>query len=487
MIDIQSKLDIQEAQESILSLKSNLELFHNYIYRNKYGDKFTRAGHIKQWADLIKKHILTDEDKRGLIITTSPRVGKTSFSMISLPLFLIMNNPDLNIVGLTYDETLAKTHGIEIRNAFDVHHDLLGLSISNLKRSTSEFKFNDNKTGKLTNGSIRIIGRNTSLTGTRFDIAILDDVINPTKLITKGNTQSENLEEVIEWYNNVLLDRIDIDTKVLITHTRFGRNDLIGYLTSDEKYKNSYVHYNFPAINPDGSWIYPEKYPKEFFLNKQKENHVLFETRYQGVPIDDVYTGFFPDNFKEFTDEIPNTEYSSFDLAFTANKTSKFTSMITGGIIDDKFVITNLDEAQTTQPLRWIMLNNVSLKNPIADSNMYKPQMLIEKQPAGAGIEMMNTWDERLQQEGFVPPIWIAPNRSKELRATFMQEFIRAKRLVFHESLIGTDKYANYVSKVKSFPAGEFSDYVDATSQALNNLFNMDNGSFGILTDDGFF
>jgi phage terminase large subunit-like protein len=401
-----------------------------------------------------------------------------------------MNNHDEQIRGITYSEDLSKTHGITVKNMFDLNHDLLGLSISSLKRSTSDFMFDDNNTGRLCTGNINMIGKNSSITGKTITTAILDDLYNPKELLTKSVSEIEAFDQLNKWFDDVLLDRIDIDTDVFIVHTRFGKDDLIGRILDDEELSKEYDYYNFKAISDkwEKGFIYPEKYNKNFFLKKQKQNPRLFETRYQGVPPDALATGWFNEKgFENFTDEIPTRLFFSVDLAFTKNKTSKFTSWIIAGVVADRIVICDVGEIKTQKTLNYIKLSNHEIGKNRLHSKLHLPIWLIERQPAGAGKNLEYTWDLDFKENGYRPIIWIDPDNSKETRSFFLQELFDTNRVWFHNDLVGTNKFSNYKNKMLAFPDSDYSDFVDATSQFANYIFKSKQHTFGILTDSGEF
>lgn len=475
-------MNITQQLQQINKLKQDLFLFHNYLFKDKVKNKYTFPSHLKEVSDLLTQHVGPEPtNTKHLMLNMPPRVGKSSILLVTLPLWLIMNDNDLHVAGVTYSDDLAKRIGLELKQAFERHHDLLGLSINPAKTSVSDFKFINNSTGEPCNGSLRIMSKSSSITGSTFSRVIIDDIFNPTQLVNNTRTESEIFEDLWKWYDVVLRDRIDVDTKMVLSHTRYGDEDLIGRILRDEVEYSKYDHYNYPAIRPDGTHIYPEKYTKEFFLQKQRESNTLFHTRYQGEPLDEIDSGFFKNNFYNFSKEVPNQLFCSVDLAWTERRKSKYTAMVIGGAVEDRLIITNVGLVKTKNPLLWLKNMNNRFRDT-SDSSLQKPRFMFEEQPS-SGLEVVRIWTDDLLLNNFQEPLWCKPSKNKELRATLFRDMVNSDKVWFHDSLEGSKEHAGYVKQVKAFPESVFMDYVDASSQIVNNIFNIQEASFGYLFD----
>lgn len=162
-----------EPQTDALFL-NDLYLFYRYfvtIPQFKTGAK--PAGHIKE----LSRHLMAlslGELPRHLAVSMPPRHSKSSMITIAYPLWLIFQNPDLNILIVSNTKELAEKFGIDLRELIKQHGPQFNLYLSDVKHSSTHLKFCD-RDGELYNGSIRLTGSSGSITGQDADYIIVDD------------------------------------------------------------------------------------------------------------------------------------------------------------------------------------------------------------------------------------------------------------------------------------------------------------------------
>ena len=234
LVNLLNELEHEDLENMLLDL---YEFYYNFI-AIRY-DEYVDANHIREIANKLTQLYLDETDKH-LCLSVAPRHSKSSIVTLAFPLWLIFQNPDLNILIVNAEATLSENFGIKLREYVREYGELFDVFLSDVKHSSTHLKFEDSK-GKLHKGSIRLTGASGSITGQDADYLILDDIYKGFSDITPSL-----LAKKIEWFKTMILQRKEPHTKLLILHTRWANSDLQGYLM--EKHPNEYEFISFPAI-----------------------------------------------------------------------------------------------------------------------------------------------------------------------------------------------------------------------------------------------
>lgn len=192
---------------------NDLYLFYRYFIASDYKDSVP-APHIKQLAHELMKLMVTDDYHR-LAVSMPPRHSKSSMVTLSFPLWLIFQNPNLNILIITVGG-LTEKFGIKIREYVREYGGAFNCYLSDVKQASTHIMFCD-KNKHLYKGSIRLTGIGGSVTGQDADVIILDD---PYKGLDEEFTPTA-LQKKIDWVNRVLEQRIEPHTRYCVLHTRW--------------------------------------------------------------------------------------------------------------------------------------------------------------------------------------------------------------------------------------------------------------------------
>lgn len=257
LVNLLNNLEREDLENMTLDL---YEFYYNFIAL-RYSD-YVDASHIKELADKLMQLYLNETDKH-LCISIAPRHSKSSIVTLAFPLWLIFQNPDLNILIVNAEASLSENFGIRLREFVKEYGEIFDVYLSDVKHSSTHIKFEDSK-GKLYKGSIRLTGASGSITGQDADFLILDDIYKGFADITPTL-----LDKKIEWYKTMILQRKEPQTKLLILHTRWASNDLQGYLQENAPDKYEFV--SFPAIKQDGTPLWSERYSIEFLMAQKEE------------------------------------------------------------------------------------------------------------------------------------------------------------------------------------------------------------------------
>jgi phage terminase large subunit-like protein len=87
--------------------------------------------------------------------------------------------------------------------------------------------------------------------------------------------------KVNDWFREVALTRLQKSASVIVIHTRWSEDDLIGNLLLD----GGFSYRNIPAITESGHSQWPEQYPLSLLEERKREiGDWSFEALYQGNP-----------------------------------------------------------------------------------------------------------------------------------------------------------------------------------------------------------
>lgn len=456
-------------EELDMMLNDLYEFYMNFI-AIRYKD-CVDAEHIKVISDKLTELYL-NESKKHLCLSMPPRHSKSSIITLTFPLWLIFQNPDLNILIVNAEASLSENFGIRLREFIKDYGEIFNVFLSDVKHSSTHIKFED-KDGRLYKGSIRLTGASGSITGQDADILVIDDLYKGFDDITPSL-----LEKKIEWYKTIILQRKEINSRILILHTRWASNDLIGYLMANSP--ENYEFISYPAIKENGTPLWKERYTIEF-LDAQKEEmgERLFSSIFQQRPLDETGDFFnidkiiFHDEPFDRFDEV-KARCRSWDLAYSdASKGIRRDSTVgvpMYRINDDEFVITDFVYGQFGEGLKEKL-------KATAESDGTNMPILIETGTKGGASEFL--FKEYSSYLTGYNTKQSEPIGSKSDRAyAFRQAILDGKIHVYIQSdyLRG-----EFIKQLKSFPLGVHDDIIDAIAYGFNYLKNHVSACVGIV------
>jgi len=433
---------------------NDLYLFYRHFITSKF-ETNTHAPHIDKLSVELMK--IKNNFYNRLCVAMPPRHSKSSMITLAYPLWLIFQNPDLNILIINNTGTLSEKFGIKIRESIREIGSLFNVYLSNIKHSSTHIMFCDvNK--NLYQGSIRLVGAGGSITGQDADYIIVDD---PYKGLDEEFTPTA-LEKKINWFNTIVEQRLEPNGKLIILHTRWHTNDIIGHIKTKNKSNSKYKFIEFPAIDKDGSPLWKERYTSDFLIDKKNTmGERLFSSIYQQKPLDDT-SDFF--NLNKVNWLRPKGEIvgkcRGWDIASGEDVIiSDFTAGVPMYVIDgDKILITDFVHGQFGSETKDKILSTSSEDG--VDSTV-----LIETGVAAAGKLLFNEWEQQLR--GYMVEQAI-PMTSKVDRATPLQHAITDGKI--YVDIIDENLRKTFIDEFKAFPNGAHDDIVDATAHAFNYM-----------------
>lgn len=280
-----------------------------------------------------------------LALSVPPQFGKSELADRQFIPWYHGRNPTHSIMFGTYNEKFAWEQGADVRSniegaAFKAvfpHYTLRGGSKS------KDLLVNTEK------GRISFIGRGGSGTGKPARLVIIDD---PLKNATEAESPTTR-KELHEWFTKVIYSRARGNTAIIIIHTRWHEDDLIGRLCDpdhpdhDPDLAKEWTYINIPAVLHDGPMVealglrpvaptdplvisafgdkpsvslWETEFPLRHLATAAKQNPVGFNALYMGKPTPDDGEFFKKEWFVEYdADELPPNlrVYGASDHAIT--------------------------------------------------------------------------------------------------------------------------------------------------------------------------
>lgn len=272
--------------------RRHLRNFCSYTYEN-----YLEGWHTQLICDLLER--VENGEIRFAIIEAPPRHSKSLHVSQLFPAWAVGRDKNTDIAVASYSGDLATDHGRETRNLIGTkaYQNIFKTRLA--EDSSAKGKWNTD--GK---GSYNAVGVGGSLTGRGADFLIIDDPI-------KDRKEADSMvirEGIWKWFRSVARTRLSPQGAIVVMHTRWHEDDLIGRLTDGEE-KEPWVDYfdylkgdrakwvrlTLPAISTkddkfrkEGEALWPERYSLEE-LNDIKSSLGPYEfgALYQGKPVDD--------------------------------------------------------------------------------------------------------------------------------------------------------------------------------------------------------
>ncbi|GLY32098.1 terminase family protein [Kineosporia sp. NBRC 101731] len=178
-----------------------------------------------------------------LAISMGPQEGKSSLVARAYPLWLLMRDPDLRLMVISYDDQSSVRWGRSMKQALSAHsgaHPLNGMNVNLSLRHGSEAVNNLEIDGY--KGGLVCVSLKGGITGKPADVIILDDVVKD-----RQTARSKAFKELWkDQWQTAITSRLSAESLVVMDHTRWTEDDPIGQQLTENGDRWRYV--NVPAI-----------------------------------------------------------------------------------------------------------------------------------------------------------------------------------------------------------------------------------------------
>ena len=406
-----------------------------------------------------------DQVRRGeikrLIINLPPRYGKSIFTSIALPAFVLGHDPTARIIVASYGSDLA------VKLANDCRQILHSVRYENLFATRISRKKNTETEVVTTQGGYRLATSvDGTLTGRGGDIIIIDDPLKPADAFS-----SSKRERVNDRFRNTLVSRLD-DKKngaIIVAMQRLHVDDLCGRLLRES---DDWTVLSLPAIAEDdqqipigegryyqrwaGEALHPEREPKSILDSMRSQlGSDTFAAQYQQRPVPPDGAMIKRAWIRRY-DKLPVRTASSYVLQ------SWDTAVKSGGQHDYSVCITLFVHEQNfyvLDVLRKRMDFPMLRQRARSHAQQYKPSFVLVEDDCGVGTALA----AELRETGFTA-IAVKPEGDKLTRMAIQSAKIEGRRFFLPYQ---APWLADFEDELFAFPNAPHDDQIDALSQAL--------------------
>ncbi|MEU1327240.1 terminase large subunit domain-containing protein [Streptomyces microflavus] len=229
------------------------------------GGREMQAPHL-DIIDRIYQRIAAGE-RLKVMVTMPPRAGKSRRTSRWGPVWYLRKQPDHRFMLASYAAHLADDHGRWVRNTITEHASTLGISLKYGSQAANRFDIDRHEGGMVTAG----VGG--ALTGRGAHVAAVDD---PFKGSEDAGSPTMR-DRVWDWWQAVLLTRLEPQGSVLLVNTRWDDDDLSGRLLKEEP--DDWIVIDLPAIaltaddplgRQPGEALWPTRFSAEDYARIRK-------------------------------------------------------------------------------------------------------------------------------------------------------------------------------------------------------------------------
>jgi predicted phage terminase large subunit-like protein len=326
-----------------------------------------------------------------------------------------------------------------------------------------------------------------AIAGRGADLLILDDVFSEQDILA-GNY--DVFDKVYDWYAYGARTRLMPGGRVVVLHTRWAKNDLIGRLL-DEAAKNQdadqWEYIEFPAILNEGTEVEKSLWPEQWSLEALRRTRASMPTfqwqaQYQQSPTSQQGALIKKEWWRRWTKEDPpECEYiiMSLDAAQEVNKRSDFTALTTWGVF-----YLDADDGQRTAAIILLNAINKRMEFPalkdlaLKEYKNWQPDcFIIEKKSNGAPLS------QELRRMG-IPIQDYTPSRGAPGNANTKYARVNSVADIVRSGLVWAPDYKwaeEVIEQCNDFPSGKNDDLVDT---CVMSLMRFRSGGFITLPSD---
>jgi len=411
-----------------------------------------------------------------LIVTMPPRHSKSFNVSEHFPAWFLGRNPDKRIIASSHTAQLSYTFSRRVRNKLaQAEWPFPEVRVAGDKGGVTAWDIARRKGGYLS------VGVGGSPTGHGADLILIDDPIR-----SAADADSETVREgVWEWYQGTLRTRLQPGGAIILTATRWHEDDLTGRLLSEMEHGGEqWTHIHMPALDDEGSALWPEYWPVEALEKiRQSVGSRVWQAQYMGAPAPAEGGTFkrhwwrywqprgmalppvpvrFPDGSVRPIAAVEQPAWwdksaQSWDMTFKETKEGSYVVGLAGATHGpDLFIMPRMFRERTDFP---------GTVNAVVDLAQYYPDFLakyIEEKANGAAVI-----DTLKRSVGGLIPVQV--EGSKEARAHAVTPLVEAGNVYLpHPAL--APWVEDFIAELAAFPNGAHDDQVDAFTQLARPL-----------------
>ncbi|MBB5508146.1 phage terminase large subunit [Paraburkholderia atlantica] len=433
---------------------ADLYWFTRWMFVNRRGYTWQQANHHKTVCDALMR-VFRGECKR-LIINIPPRYSKTEI-VKNFVGWSLGQAPDSEFIYTSYSTRLAAASSWDVRSLVqEAEYKAIFPAVA--LREDSQAKDEWRTTA---GGIMYAVGAGGTITGygagkhrAGFGGALLID--DPHKADeARSDVMRQN---VIDWFQNTFESRKNSpDTPIILIMQRLHESDLAGWLLAGGN-GEQWGHVCLPALQDDGSALWPEKHSVEELRRMEAASPYTFAGQYQQRPAPAEGGIFKPDQIP-IIDAIPAESikwFRGWDLASTTDGDWTAGGKL-GKLPDGRFIIGDMVRLRAGPDARDAAIVNT------ASSDSRAVKISIPQDPGQAGKTQVLYLTRQLA--GY--RVHSSPESGDKITRA---EPFAAQVNVGNVAMLRGSWNAALIDEMRMFPNGAADDQIDALSRAFSQL-----------------
>lgn len=399
-----------------------------------------------------------------LIINIPPRYSKTELVIVNFIAWCMGKTPDSEFIYTSYSADLAHNYNAQARDLIktEAYQELFpDTQIATDKDAKGHWGTTDGGVAYSAGVGGTMTGYGAGKMREEFGGAILID--DPHKASeARSKKRRQNIQE---WFSETLKSRLNDPkrTPMILIMQRLHEDDLTGYLLSGGD-DDEWEHLLLPAIQADGTALWPDKHDITKLKAMQEANPYMFAGQYQQTPTPGEGGEFKVDKL-EIVDALPATAKKScrgWDLGATANDGDPTAGVKIWDGGDGYYYVEDVERGQ------WDSSTVRSTIKLTAQLDGKLTAIRLPQDPGQAGKDQAKSYTRLLA--GYNVAI-LPVSGDKITRAEPFAAQVNAGNV----RLIKGDWNKAYIDELKLFPLGTNDDQVDGSADAFNHLFDFEN------------
>jgi predicted phage terminase large subunit-like protein len=297
---------------------------------------YTSNWHHEKLAEKLNR--VAEGQCKRLMIFMPPQHGKSELVSRRFPAFILGRNPDLRLILASHTHALAVSMNRDVQRimADEVYERIFDRKL-NARSVRSVVGLEARRTMDLVEipghrGSLRSAGVGNSIAGHRADGAIIDDPFGK-----REDAESPVMRKrVWDWYTSDLYTRLSAKAWIVLTHTRWHRDDLAGRLLRKmaDHAGDQWEVLCLPAVREEGPGdlcdtrlpgevLWPDFKSKEDLEIIRRQDPRTYAALYQQNPADASGAEWAPELFGDWIWVPPEKWPKKFDLGVVCLDASK--------------------------------------------------------------------------------------------------------------------------------------------------------------------
>ena len=450
-----------KAMEMLVNLVAGRELLDcqdSFLaFVRKIWPQFVAGKHHQQLAEAFEG--IANGTLKRVCISLPPRSTKSEFASYLFPAWFLGKYPNKQILQASHKADLAVGFGRKLRNLVDTEaFSEIFPALTLRSDSKAAGRWN---TGQ--GGSYYAAGVGAGLAGFGADLCIIDDPHDEQEAM-HGAHDPEVFAKAFDWYQTGPRQRLQPGAAILVIHTRWSKQDLIGRLLQAENEKQGADKWHvieIPALKKDGSSYWPEYWPtEELVATKNNIPPVRWNAQYMQNPTGEEGALVKREWWKRLdANRIPSDPQfviQSWDTAHRKTQRSDYSVCTTWGVFYD-------DEGKPNIALMDVWRDRVEFpelkRKALELYNRFNPDAcIIEGKAAGDALI------QELRYMG-IPISSYTPSRGEDKVVR-----VNAVTDMFQSGIVWAPKTQaadELIEEFADFPFGHHDDMVDASTLAL--------------------